>query len=93
VTPSPKPPPTDRQIARLKDLRDTYASQLLTCEVSFGYVSAQLEHADVSVTARHYARWVESDFYRVPLVLEPGEVPADFLARLPKSPHLGRDDH
>jgi integrase len=32
-----------------KDLRDTYARQLLSAGV-------QLGHADVSVTARHYAR-------------------------------------
>ena len=73
---------------RLKDLRDTYASQLLTCGVPLGYVSAQLGHADVSVTARHYARWVESDFYRVPLVLRTRRSPRRLPgARLPKSPH------
>ena len=40
-----------------KDLRDTFASQLLTAGVQLGYVSGQLGHADVSVTTRHYARW------------------------------------
>jgi len=54
--------------------------------VPLGYVSTQLGHADVSVTARHYARWVEAEYYRVPLVLQTGEVPADFLVRLPMSP-------
>jgi len=42
----------------LKDLlRDTYASQLLTARVQLGYVSRQLGHSDVAVTARPYARW------------------------------------
>ena len=70
----------------MKDLRDTFASQLLTSGVSLGYVSKQLGHADVAVTAKHYARWAGGDFYREPMVLEPGEVPADLLARLPKLP-------
>lgn len=67
---------------RMKDLRDTYASQLLTCSVSLGYVSAQLGHSDVAVTAQHSARWAGGNEYREPFRLEPGEVPADFLARL-----------
>jgi hypothetical protein len=37
-------------------------------------------------------RWAGGNFYREPMRLEPGEVPADLLARLPrspqKSPHL-----
>jgi len=66
----------------LKDLRDTFASQLLTAGIQLGYVSAQLGHADVSVTARHYARWIEDEIYREPMHIEPGEVPADLLARL-----------
>ena len=66
-----------------KDLRDTFASQLLTCGVQLGYVSQQLGHADVAITARHYARWVGSEEYRDPMRRLPGEVPADLLARLP----------
>jgi len=66
----------------LKDLRDTFASQLLTAGVQLGYVSQQLGHADVAVTARHSARWAGGDAYRQPMVLVPGEVPADLLARL-----------
>ncbi len=66
----------------LKDLRDTFASQLLTAGVQLGYVSIQLGHSDVAVTARHYARWIEDDLYREPMRLESGEVPADLLARL-----------
>jgi len=69
----------------LKDLRDTFASQLLTAGVQLGYVSQQLGHADVAVTARHYARWAGGDEYRAPLQLGPNELPADVLARLAES--------
>ena len=73
---------------RMKDLRDTFSSQLLTCGVQLGYVSAQLGHADVAITAKHYARWIEADEYREPLQVRAGEVPADLLARLDEqSPH------
>ncbi len=71
----------------LKDLRDTFASQLLTSGVSLGYVSAQLGHSDVAVTARHYARWAGGGFYREPMPIEQGEVPADLLGRLDQSRH------
>jgi integrase len=71
---------------RPKDLRDTYASQLLTAGVQLGYISRQLGHADVGVTARHYAKWCGDDGYREPLQIAPGEVPADLLARLQR-PH------
>jgi integrase len=64
-----------------KDLRDTYASQLLTVGVQLGYISARIGHADVAVTARHCARWAGGN-YRSPLVVEAGELPADLLARL-----------
>lgn len=67
---------------RPKDLRDTFASQLLTAGVQLGYVSQQLGHADVAVTARHYARWAGGDEYRPAPTLEDGDVPADLLARL-----------
>jgi integrase len=70
-----------------KDLRDTFASWLLSLGVQLGYVSQQLGHADVAVTARHYARWCGGDVYREPMQLEAGEVPADFLARIAESPH------
>jgi hypothetical protein len=67
---------------RYKGLGDTFASWLLTCGVQLGYVSVQLGHADVAVTARHYARWIGGADYRDLLVRRRGEVPADFLARL-----------
>ena len=70
---------------RRKDLRDTFGSQLITAGVQLGYVSAQLGHADVSVTARHYAKWAAGEEFRAPIQVKTGEVPADLLARLPKS--------
>lgn len=69
---------------RPKDLRDTFASQLVSSGVPLPYVSQQLGHADVSVTARHYARWAGGDAYRRPLEVLEGEVPADLLARIPE---------
>jgi integrase len=74
----------------IKDLRDTYASWLLTCTGQLAYVSRQLGHGDVATTSRHYARWCGGDDYREPMHLAPGEVPADLLARLllTREPHL-----
>jgi integrase len=70
-----------------KDLRDTFASQFLTSGIQLGYVSRQLGHSNVSVTARHYARWAGGDAYRSPLEVCGDEVPADLLSRLSeKSP-------
>jgi len=65
-----------------KDLRDTFASQLLTAGIQLGYISRQLGHSDVATTARHYARWTGGDGYRAPFELEDGQVPADLLARI-----------
>ena len=64
-----------------KDLRDTYASQLLTAGVPLGLISVQLGHANVGVTAQHYARWV-GGAYRRPMEVEAGEHAADLMARL-----------
>ena len=66
----------------MKDLRDTFASQLLTCGVPLGYISAQLGHADIGVTSRHYARWCGGSEFRTPMVPAENEVPADLLARI-----------
>ena len=80
---------------RPKDLRDSLASHLLTAGVQLGYVSTQLGHADVAVTARHYARYVGSGAdYIEPPTLARHELPADLLARLKPSkaafdPRLG----
>lgn len=64
-----------------KDLRDTFASQLITAGVQLGYVSVQLGHADLALTARHYAQWAGGDAYRRPMQVREGEVPADLIAR------------
>ena len=69
---------------RQKDLRDTFASQLLTCGIQLAYVSKQIGHRNAQVTVTHYAKWCEGDDYREPLRLEEGEVPADLLSRLPE---------
>ena len=66
---------------RPKDLRDTFASQLLTAGVQLGYVSLQLGHADMAVTAKHYGRWAGTE-YRAPVALREGELPCDLMARL-----------
>ena len=81
-----EPAPQTLEFSQCQDLFDTFASQLLTAGVQLGYVSAQLGHANVSVTAEHYARWCGGEeTYRDPMVREEGEVPADFLARLSES--------
>ena len=56
----------------------------MTAGVKLGYVSKQLGHSDVSVTARHYARWIDDDAHRHPLTVGDGEVPADLIARISK---------
>jgi integrase len=40
------------------DLRDTYASQLLSANVPLLYVSQQLGHSSAAVTLKHYAKWL-----------------------------------
>ena len=54
-------------------------------------MSAQLGHADVAVTAKHYAAWCGGVEYRDPLHVAPTELPADLLARIAPdfdSPHV-----
>ncbi len=75
-----------------KDLRDTYASQLLTVGIQLGYISEQLGHADVAITGRHYARWAGTGTYRRPLEVRTGEVPTDLLARLVVAPKASPGD-
>ena len=36
----------------------------------------------LAITAKHYARWTEREGYRNPMIVRPGEVSADLLARL-----------
>jgi integrase len=64
-----------------KDLRDSFASHLLSMGGSLGFISGQLGHANAQVTADHYARWLGGADYQTPEVLAPGEVPADLLSR------------
>lgn len=72
---------------RREDLRDTFASQVLTCGIQIGYVSKRLGHADMGVAVRHYAKWCGEDDYRASQPLETGECLLDLLARLPESHH------
>ena len=76
----------------MKDLRDTYASQLLTAGVQLGYVSHQLGHADVATTSRHYARWCGGVEYRESIRPGRGELPADLLARISVMSRQGASD-
>jgi len=74
---------------RIHDLRDTYASHLVSAGFPLAYVAEQLGHADMGTTARHYARWISRGRYVPPPVLEAGEVPADVLARAASGPLQG----
>lgn len=40
------------------DMRDTFASQLLSANVPLLYVSQQLGHSSAAVTLKHYAKWL-----------------------------------
>lgn len=71
-----------RREVRPKDLRDSFASQLLTAGVPVAWIAKRLGHGNIAVTVRHYANWVDEDGYRNPLVVEPGELPPDLLARI-----------
>jgi integrase len=42
------------------DLRHTFASLLLSCNVPLLYVSKQLGHAKPTTTLDHYAKWLPS---------------------------------
>ena len=69
-----------------KDLRDTYASQLLTCGCPVGYISGQLGHASIQTTIKHYAKWVPKGWQNTPVLDLEREVPADLLSRLESQP-------
>ena len=64
-----------------KDLRDTFASHLLTLGVPLAYLAAQLGHSTPKVTVDHYARFLSATYVEPPK-LAAGEIPADLLARL-----------
>ena len=70
---TPKKP---RRLTIVKDLRDTFASHLLTGGVDVVDVSRWLGHADTNVTRKHYARWLGGAGER----LADGRVATDLLA-------------
>jgi integrase len=67
--------------ARRKDLRDTYASVLLSNGIPIAHISKQLGHATIAQTLRSYAKWCHGEDYVDPIRLSPLELPADLLAR------------
>ena len=80
-----------------KDLRDTFASWLVSLGAPVAWVSQSLGHSNWAITARHYARWMD-DATRQPRTpeLDLGDVWPDLLARVgaaitpestPKRPH------
>ena len=52
------------------DLRLTFASLLLSCNVPLLYVSKQLGHAKPTTTLDHYAKWLPSGEQRFVNVLD-----------------------
>ncbi|MEE9606515.1 MAG: hypothetical protein V3U03_02165, partial [Myxococcota bacterium] len=60
----------------------SFGSLLVMNAVAISYVAAQLGHASISVTEKHYARWIPSEGYRTPRQQGEGEVPADLLDSL-----------
>ena len=66
-----------------KDLRDTFASWLVSLGAPVAWVSESLGHANWAITARYYARWME-DAARQPVKseLNSGDVWPDLLARV-----------
>ena len=67
---------------RFKDLRDTYASTLITHGIVPKWISLQLGHASVGTTERHYARYMAVEGYQNPWVVPEGMVPSDLFATL-----------
>lgn len=65
---------------RPKDLRDTFASHLISHGIPIGYVAEQLGHTNPAVTGEHYARWVNEDKFKNPTRVLEGQVPADLLS-------------
>jgi len=71
---------------RRKDLRDTFASWLVSFGIPTKYVADQLGHKHTTTTENHYAKWVPRGYVE-PARLQPGEVPADLLAPLEQWHH------
>ena len=69
-----------------KDLRDTFASWLVSLGAPLPWVSKALGHSDWSITARHYAKWMEdAGAERGIGQLDEGELWPDLLARVTPS--------
>ena len=67
---------------QFKDFRDTYASTLITHGIVLKWISLQLGHASVSVTERHYARYMAVEGYQNPWIVPDGCLPTDLLSTL-----------
>ena len=70
------------QSHKLKDFRDTFATQLILNGIVFKWASLQLGHSSIAITERHYARWMATDGYRNPWQVPEGCVPTDLFAEL-----------
>jgi hypothetical protein len=76
------------------NLRDTFASWLVSLGAPVAWVSESLGHSNWAVTAHHYARWVEDAAGRQCTPgLDSGDVWPDLLARVgatiaPESPPI-----
>ena len=67
----------------LEDRRDTFASWLVSLGAPLPWVSKALGHSDWSITARHYAKWMEdAGAGRGIGPLDDGELWPDLLARV-----------
>ncbi len=66
---------------RRKDLRDTFASVLISNGIPLKYISRPLGHSQTAITEKSYAKWCHGDDYEDPTSLSPGELPADLVAR------------
>lgn len=65
-----------------KDLRDTFASLLITHGIVLKWISLQLGHSRVGTTEQHYAAYMAIDGYQNPWMVPPGCLPTDLFAEL-----------
>ena len=72
------------------DLRDTFASWLLSLGVSVAEVAYYLGHRETSTTERSYARWVRGAWRVRPPELGPTDVTTDLLAAVGAAPARSR---
>ncbi len=84
---------------KVRDLRDTYASPLITHGMVSRWISLQLGHASLPVTERHYASYRISDAYQNPWIVTNGCSPSDLFVsldqaappKLPQAPPSSKD--